>query len=443
MRCQVCTGCGLCPGVVPERDDRKVRILTGEEGSIASKDDGIRLDGPYRLVACDIGTTTIAMELYGRDGAVEERFVTVNPQVEYGSDVLSRILAARDPKQKKELQNQVKSALIQGMKRFLKCLGPEETPFLVIAANTTMSYLLMGWDCEELGHAPFTASRLGGAWFSLNCETGELKEKSLFDGEKDKAGFAVERNGAWPGNVSGEEEGNFVSCVLLPGISAFVGGDVYSGIRACAMTEREELTLLIDLGTNGEMALGNREKILCTATAAGPAFEGGASRGIWGADMVHFTAMLLERGFADETGLLGEPYFSKGIRIGNVKISQESLRGLQLAKAAIAAGVDILVREYGTSLEKIGRVVLAGGFGYYLHPEDAVRIGMLPETLLERTVAGGNTALLGAKVIGAKLLNHSNVWKNVPIMTMNLAQHSAFADRYVKAMELRPMAQWI
>ena len=133
---------------------------------------------------------------------------------------------------------------------------------MVVAANTTMTYLFMGWNPEELGKAPFTVSHSG----------------------------AVETE------IAG------VACHIIPGLSAFVGGDITAGILASGMLEQEASTLLIDLGTNGEMALGNRHRLHACATAAGPAFEGGANRGIWGADMVRLLQKLRGRGADGRTG---------------------------------------------------------------------------------------------------------------------------------------------
>lgn len=178
---------------------------------------------------------------------------------------------------------------------------------MVVAANTTMTYLFMGWNPEELGKAPFTVSHSG----------------------------AVETE------IAG------VACHIIPGLSAFVGGDITAGILASGMLEQEASTLLIDLGTNGEMALGNRHRLHACATAAGPAFEGGANRGIWGADMVRLLQKLLEEGLMDGQGLLKEPYFTKGVRIGDVLVTKESVRAVQLAKGAIAAGIEILADSYG------------------------------------------------------------------------------------------------
>lgn len=235
---------------------------------------------------------------------------------------------------------------------------------MVVAANTTMTYLFMGWNPEELGKAPFTVSHSG----------------------------AVETE------IAG------VACHIIPGLSAFVGGDITAGILASGMLEQEASTLLIDLGTNGEMALGNRHRLHACATAAGPAFEGGANRGIWGADMVRLLQKLLEEGLMDGQGLLKEPYFTKGVRIGDVLVTKESVRAVQLAKGAIAAGIEILADSYGIRFSDISKVVLAGGFGYYLDPKAAVAIGLLPEELADCTVTGGNTALSGAAMVGSRIL---------------------------------------
>ena len=404
-RCEICTGCGLCPGVLTMRANLKV--LT--ESSLFESAKSLENKDGLRLIAADIGTTTIAMELYLEDGSVEDRFAIVNPQTAYGADVLSRIQAARDPELQKHMMQMVKSALAQGAERFLKWKKEGERFVCVIAANTTMSYLLMGWDPAELGQAPFAASHLAGARFDLELSNGER-----------------------------------ISCLLVPGFSAFVGGDLLSGAVACDMAQAKELTLLVDLGTNGEILLGNRDGILATATAAGPAFEGGVNRGIWGADLVKLTARLLEEGILDETGLLKEPYFTKGIRIGNVTVTKESIRSIQLAKAAIQTGIQTLLNEKGIGAESVDRVILAGGFGYFLNPADAVRVGLLPAALEAKAIAGGNTALLGAKKIGRRLLT-SAYWKNnslwapelPPVRVINLAQQEAFAEGYLEAMALR------
>jgi len=408
LRCQVCTGCGLCPGVVRENGRERIHILT--EDGLGTQGLSLKNAGNLRLIATDIGTTTIAMELLSEDGTVEDSFACLNPQAKYGADVLSRVLAAEDPEKRKEMQSMVKSALARGAERFLKCLKDGEKPLLVIAANTVMSYLLLGHDPKELGQAPFTATHLSGGEFEL-----ELAEHS-------------------------------VHCLVLPGFSAFVGADLFAGAIACKMTEKSEVQLLVDLGTNGEILLGNCDLILATATAAGPAFEGGPAKGTFGSDLVKLVARLLEEGLLDETGLLSEPYFTKGIRIGNVMLTKEAIRSLQVAKAAIQAGISVLMEQYGIAPEEISRVVLGGGFGYFLNPADAVRIGLFPASLEAKAVSGGNTALAGAKRLGASLLTKEGMLAEVlqysspgRVKVINLAEQKAFSEKYLAAMAFKPV----
>lgn len=390
-RCLICTGCGRCPGVI-----RGMQVVTDK---LELPPLSLQNTDGRRLMTVDIGTTTIAMQLYDMSGKVVDSFPGVNPQVSYGADVLSRIEAAKDPVKAADMQQKVRDFIEKGVQRFSKKLQPGERLQMVIAANTTMVYLLMRWDPAELGKAPFTVSHIG----------------------------AVETE------IAG------VPCHIIPGLSAFVGGDITAGILASEMTEREEITLLIDLGTNGEMALGNRDKLYACATAAGPAFEGGANRGIWGADMVRLLQKLLEEGLMDRQGLLKEPYFTRGVRIGDVLVTKESVRAVQLAKGAIAAGIEILTESYGIRLTEISRVVLAGGFGYYLDPRAAAAIGLLPKELVDRTVTGGNTALSGAAFVGsrfllgkkAEALDDLQKKENLQITILNLAEQPEFAETFL------------
>lgn len=393
-RCLICTGCGRCPGVI-----RGMQVVT-EKLTIPPLQ--LKNDKGIRLMTVDIGTTTIAMQLYDTSGKVADSFPSVNPQVSYGADVLSRIEAAKDPGKAADMQKKVRDLIEKGVQRFSKKLQPQENLQMLIAANTTMTYLLMGWDPAELGRAPFRVSHCGPA-------------------ETEIAG---------------------VPCHIIPGLSAFVGGDITAGILACSMLEREETTLLIDLGTNGEMALGNRDKLYACATAAGPAFEGGANRGIWGADMVRLLQKLLEEGLMDSRGLLKEPYFTKGVRIGDVLVTKESVRAIQLAKGAIAAGIEILADTYGITMAEISRVVLAGGFGYYLDPVAAAAIGLLPKELIGRTITGGNTALSGAALVGSRMLTGQlQPWddlrrrQGLQIRILNLAEQEKFTETFLKKMD--------
>lgn len=402
LRCRICTGCGLCPGVTASSGQIKdLHVLSLEAENAVSGEKPPLNGGGRRLAAADIGTTTIAMLLYREDGSVEDRYMTVNPQTAYGADVLSRIRAAADAGRAADMGDQVRQVLRQGILRFKKKLAPREELRLVFAANTTMSYLLQGIDVQELGKAPFLVSH------------------------------------PKPADMDIEE----VPCFGFPCFSAFVGGDILAGVLACRIAEREKLTLLIDLGTNGEIVLGNRRRRIACATAAGPAFEGGANRGVWGADMISILAALKREGCMDETGLLAEEFFEKGIRVGNVLVTEENVRSVQLAKAAVAAGIEVLLEKYGADAAQVDRVVLAGGFGYYLKPADAAEIGLFPPLLADKAVAGGNTALGGCLAAGRAIFTDGRAALEAQLEKIvegteivNLAQEPSFEKTYIKRM---------
>lgn len=397
-RCQVCIGCGRC--FHKEQGGLQgISFVMSQDPVDGKQNRPCVYPQGKRLVTVDIGTTTIAMELHGQDGMVEDCFARVNPQTKYGADVLSRIEAARDKTVAVEMQTLVWNVLGQGFEQFKRHLAAGEGLVAVIAANTTMTYLLMGYDTAELGRAPFEASHLEHQWTEI---------------------YGVE-------------------CLIYPGLSAFVGGDIVAGILACDMWKRDETTLLIDLGTNGEMVLGNCKHMIACATAAGPAFEGGVNRGIWGADMIRLLEKLLQEGIMDETGLLADPYFDTGVRVGDVCVTQASIRAVQLAKGAIRAGIEILAKEYGIVFSEIDRVVLAGGFGYYLNPGSAAAIGLLPVELATKTIAGGNTALAGAFQLGCMYLNEGEVclneWDFSKVSVLNLAKVPEFEELYLGALD--------
>ena len=223
---------------------------------------------------------------------------------------------------------------------------------------------------------------------------------------------------------------------VLPGLSAFVGADICAGIYAAQMAEKEEITLFIDLGTNGEMAIGNKDRIIACSTAAGPAFEGGPTKGVFGADMIHLCAELCRNKLLDETGLLADPYFEDGILIGNVLVTKEAIRNLQMAKAAIMVGIKTLIEQFGLSkAEEVDKVILAGGFGYFLNPADAAEIGLLPSALCDKTISGGNTVLAGILRYGFDEKGGERLEQiKEKTKILNLAQTEAFNEKYVEAM---------
>lgn len=354
-------------------------------------------DAERTFVAVDIGTTTVVMQLVDAD--TEEVIHTVkfmNPQRSFGFDVLSRIQTAKE--QGEVLKKLIRNALIQGAKILREESGCETVPeLLCVTGNTAMLHIFMGYDTEGLGKSPFRP-------VSVKCE------ETVLDG---------------------------IRTVIMPSVSAFVGADVTAGILAVKMQETEQINLLIDLGTNGEMALGNGEKIVACATAAGPAFEGGAEGGVYGSDRIGAVAVLLEQGKIDESGYMeGEQnciYQGK-----NVKVTLEQIRQLQLAKAAVRAGIEILVQKYGLkSYEEIGHVYLAGGFGFFLEAHAAARVGLIPKELEGKVTAVGNSALTGARCFGKEYLSGKEAGQLVysdRIESFNLAEEKEFQELYIQYM---------
>lgn len=192
-------------------------------------------------------------------------------------------------------------------------------------------------------------------------------------------------------------------------------------------------------------------RMIVTAAAAGPAFEGGPGKAAAGSDMVALTAHLLKEGIIDRTGLMADPYFEEGVSLPladgrkdscgetSLYLTQKDIRNLQMAKAAVRAGVEILHRKLGEPF--VTQVYLAGGFGYYLDVDAAVAIGLLPEQLRTCTKAVGNASLAGAFQMGkdlwtGKLTEEALAEMMRGIESINLAEQEAFEALYIRYMNL-------
>lgn len=398
-RCGICTGCGRCKEI--HRDVKVLvnflhegRLLNSHEEKTASGNAGA---GKDIALGIDLGTTTIAMVCYNKKNGTEEYFTAVNPQIQYGRDVLSRIEASEDSKIAEELRRLVTEVLEMGVRKLLDKFEPVKSEVsMVLSGNTTMLYLLKGLPAEKLGRAPFT------------LEHKDVDVISL-------AGYR---------------------CVCVPVISAFVGGDVLTGLWTNRVMEKPGTVLYLDLGTNGEIGLKTSDGLFVTATAAGPAFEGGPCNGVWGADMVHLLAGLLRNRIVDATGLLDDLYFEKGIITEGVCITQEAVRAFQTAKGAIRAGIEVLLRKAGINAEDITEVLLAGGFGYFLNPSEAVSTGLLPEILADKARAVGNASLQGALEAAQTWSNADDIrseWKKLcdGAQVVNLAMDEEFQELFI------------
>lgn len=354
-------------------------------------------------IAIDIGTTTIAWNLVGEQTrSVLASYGAINRQRSFGADVISRIQASNDGKSK-ELQQSVREDLLEGIQGLLGDSGirPDQIRQVAIGGNTTMGHLLLGYSCENLGTVPFTP---------VNIKTVREPFEKIFGSD-------------------------LLDCetVILPGISTFVGGDIVSGLYYCDYSTDEKVSLLVDLGTNGEMAIGNKDRILVTSTAAGPAFEGGNITwgmgsvrgaisnvsieegkvtiqtigdappiGLCGTGVIEIAAELVKEEYVDETGRLDEECFRDGFQVAQtvsgekILFTQKDIREIQLAKAAVRAGIETLLLRYGVTYDQVECVYLAGGFGFHIDTRKAVQIGMIPEELEDRIKTVGNSSLGGA-----------------------------------------------
>lgn len=388
--------------VVPVQEQQGFSALAAEaadEGALS-----LPADHDYGL-AVDIGTTTLAAALVDcTDGKILATATAVNSQRSFGADVVSRIGAACHGKGK-ALQKAVRRDLTRLMKQLLKDHPGTAARCrqMAIAANTTMLHLLMGWPCDGLGDWPFHPVSLGGKTYRAQEVLGP--QSPLAD----------------------------ATVTLLPGMSTYVGADITAGIWQCGLASSDDVSLFVDLGTNGEMVLGNKDQRFIASAPAGPALEGGKLTwgtgsvpgaicgvriergrakvrtidhtvpvGICGTGILEAMAGLVREGLVDETGKLVEPYFHKGFPLAStldyqrITLSQQDIREIQMAKSAIRAGIESLIERSGISRQRVHQVFLAGGFGYYLDPQKAAVIGLLPADLAERTTAVGNTSLKGA-----------------------------------------------
>lgn len=336
--------------------------------------------------AIDIGTTTIALKLYDlRTGDYLAGTARRNPQTAVAADVMSRIGAALEGGLLK-LQRMAEETIKELLGTALQEAGLPESSVksLVITGNTAMLYLLTDRNPLSLSRAPFEADHLFGGWADiLDCKA-----------------------------------------YLPPCMNAFVGADITCAVLSSGMCEKKDTALLADVGTNGEIALWKNGVLYVASTAAGPAFEGagihmgcasiqGAVDSVWaeegklqvhvigntkpvgvcGSGLIDAVAALLDLKMIEDTGAVSESrlYLTEG-----VYLIPSDIRNVQLAKAAIAAGIRTLMHEACVKPEEITALYLAGGFGSHLNAASATRIGLIRNDLAGKLKVIGNAALTGA-----------------------------------------------
>lgn len=319
-------------------------------------------------MAVDIGTTTIASVLMNLEtGQIYAQAGCMNQQAVYGADVISRIQYAGEPAKRDingtetglDVMHRILMRDIQSLIRYYDQIGYPESQIqrICYSGNTTMLHFLRKQSVAGMMGYPFTPEFLDG--------------------------------------IREEQDGREI--LILPGKSAFVGADIVSGVRHLHMGERAEYELLIDLGTNGELWLINRERGVCTSTSCGPAFANSVQKGsVYGSSLLDQLAQAYQNKTVDQNGLLQKDYFETGLPCGEYVITQECIRDIQLAKAAIRTGIELAAYELRLPLSNIERVWLAGGFGFYLNLESAYTLGLLPEEFRGKIQIAGNTSLEGA-----------------------------------------------
>ena len=427
-------------------------------------------------VAIDIGTTTIAAALVDTDEKRTVRqAVCLNSQRAFGHDVVARQKAAVNGR-----EEALKSLVVNDILSLIEQLTfGKNTPvisYMCIAANTTMQHLLMEYDCSGISAWPFTPVSLG--------------EKNLTPGEI----FGEHLKGVC---LSGD-----CRIDLIPGVSTYVGGDVSAGMLEYGFHDSDKTALLIDMGTNAEMALLHKGVITVASAAAGPAFEGGNLKcgtgsvpgaisrvepvyrdirpgnypsdeesgyvinvdgksdlkvdtiedakpsGICGTGALEAVAAFLDTGVIDRHGTFDSKWFEKGFVLGkgthgqNIFLDQEDIRQIQMAKGAIRAGADALLRAAGITGKDVDRVILAGGFGTYTDPQKAVRVGLLAPEFAGKCIPAGNTALKGAVrfCLEASEKDVKQVYEKLENIINNarqyeLANDEYFKERYIECME--------
>lgn len=448
----------VLPSILRE-DEYKVTCVLADN-KLLDLEAGDTVGKLYGL-AVDIGTTTVAAYLVDlTTAAVIKTYAVLNPQKKFGQDVISRINRTMEAGDGLAAMNK---ALVKCLNEAVDSLTREsdikrgDIYLAVFAGNTTMLHFLMNLPPKNIALSPF---------IPVTTQAHKIRA--------DELGVRINPRGI---------------CVILPSVSAYVGADTLAAVLSSGMYKNREIALLLDLGTNGEIVLGNREWMLGCSATAGPAFEGvniscgmggveGAidkvsfgpelsygtigektAKGICGSGLVDAVAGMLSAGILDETGRILDREEIEGIpeairnRVEEVeggkvfvlaeggkhrepiRITQKDVRELQNAKAAIAAGILVLSKKAGIALGDIKKVYLAGGFGSFINIDSALAVGLIPKELRGRIEAIGNAAGAGAVevLLWGKLLKELEEIKK-RVKYMELSAESGFTDEYIQRM---------
>ena len=410
-------------------------------------------------VSVDLGTTTVAcclLDLQGRKPLGLHSFL--NPQIVFGDDVISRISASTaHPQGLEGLQGAIVRGLDDALREMAAQSGvsPREIREIVVAGNTVMEHLLLGVSPESIGKSPYAPAFLAhepvrSASLGLRAPHPEAPVR------------------------------------LIPNVAGYVGGDIVAGTTAMEMDGELPLRLLVDIGTNNEIVLGNREALHCCATAAGPALEGarirwgmraqqgavegvrlapeglcldviggGRPQGLCGSGLVDALALLLREGIVERSGRFVPPercthpqlrerlardergmtIFLLGDHREGVALTQKDVREVQLALGAIRTGVEVLLAERGVTREEVDEVLLAGAFGNNLHVPSAIAVGLVPDVPPEKVRSVQNTSGLGAcRALASRSFYERTTRTAQRMRYIELSRLPDFQERFVRAM---------
>lgn len=410
-------------------------------------------------VAMDLGTTTLQLELIDLNtGEVLARTSDYNPQISYGEDVISRIEFAKKKDGLKLLSERVRERFFILLEELLKEAnkGVDSINLVSIAGNTVMTHLFLELEPKYLREYPYVPVAKFYPIYLAKDLGIPLKETTPF--------------------------------IFSPSVASYVGGDITAGVLASLMSQEQALTLFIDLGTNGEIVVGNQDFLMCAACSAGPAFEGGGikcgmratsgaiesvsidpktlepmiitigkkkAKGICGSGIISLLASLFRTGLIDRAGKYRRDLASPRIRKGeegyeyvlvfgeesatgqDIVFTENDIENLIRAKGAMFAGYQILLESVGLSLSDLERVFLAGTFGSFIDLEDAITIGLLPDLPRDKFFFLGNTSLQGAKKVLLYKDKMTELKRITQMMThLELSNHPQYMDYYMAALFL-------
>lgn len=411
-------------------------------------------------VAVDVGTTTIAVQLVSlTTGKIVATRIDYNAQISCGLDVISRIHYARNPKRREELRVRVLGTINNLIRKAAQSHGvtPGEISAAAIAGNTTMIHLLLGVNPEYIRLEPYTPT---------------LHEASNFTG--DEIGI----------NILPESR-----VFLCPSVGSYVGGDITAGLLCTRfMEDTDSIHLFMDIGTNGELVVGNRDFLITCACSAGPAFEGGGIEqgmraaagaierveidpktgtaeywtigdarplGVCGSGMISLLANLFRVGWVDQAGKLSRTRKSSAIQFNGrrgqyqvvsadesgtglaITISEVDIENIMRAKAAVYCAIGLLLNHAGVGIDKVSDIYIAGGFGRFLDLEDAITIGLLPDLPRFKFKYIGNSSLSGAYKVLISREYRERLFELSRRMTyIELNTNPSYMDQYTSALFL-------